>query len=156
MVRGAVFNILDYGAIAADESDHTHVAANNAAIQGAIDAALVLGGSVYIPTGYYSYTTGLIVNANVITFPYQTIKVFGDGQRASVLNFVPAGAGTGLTCTGFNITLEDIGVYCNATTTIGMHFNNAVKWTIKILYYLARYGYLKSPYEIEARMKAGY
>ena len=126
MVRGAVFNILDYGAIAADESDHTHVVANNAAIQGAIDAALVLGGSVYIPTGYYSYTTGLIVDANVITFPYQTIKVFGDGQRASVLNFVPPGAGTGLTCLGENITLEDIGVYCNATTTIGMHFNNAV------------------------------
>ena len=34
--------------------------------------------------------------------------------------------------------------------------DGAVKWTIKILYYLARYGYLKSPYEIEARTKAGY
>ena len=34
--------------------------------------------------------------------------------------------------------------------------DGAIKWTIKILYYLLRYGYLKSPYEIEARTKAGY
>ena len=34
--------------------------------------------------------------------------------------------------------------------------DGAIKWTIKILYYLVRYGYLKSPYEIEARTKAGY
>ena len=34
--------------------------------------------------------------------------------------------------------------------------DGAVKWTIKILYYLVRYGYINSPYEIEARTKAGY
>ena len=34
--------------------------------------------------------------------------------------------------------------------------DGAVKWTIKIFYYLLRYGYINSPYEIEARTKAGY
>ena len=34
--------------------------------------------------------------------------------------------------------------------------DGAVMWTIKIFYYLLRYGYLDSPYEIEARTKAGY
>lgn len=34
--------------------------------------------------------------------------------------------------------------------------DGAIKWTIKIFYYLLRYGYLKSPYEVEARTKAGY
>lgn len=34
--------------------------------------------------------------------------------------------------------------------------DGAIKWTVKIFYYLLRYGYLKSPYEVEARAKAGY
>ena len=34
--------------------------------------------------------------------------------------------------------------------------DGAIKWTVKIFYYLIRYGYLKSPYEVEARAKAGY
>ena len=34
--------------------------------------------------------------------------------------------------------------------------DGAIKWTIKILYYLLRYGYINSPYEVEARAKAGY
>ena len=34
--------------------------------------------------------------------------------------------------------------------------DGAVMWTLKIFYYLLRYGYLKSPYEVEARTKAGY
>ena len=34
--------------------------------------------------------------------------------------------------------------------------DGAVMWTLKIFYYLLRYGYLDSPYEVEARTKAGY
>ncbi len=34
--------------------------------------------------------------------------------------------------------------------------DGAFRWTVKIFYYLIRYGYLKSPYEVEARLKAGY
>jgi len=29
--------------------------------------------------------------------------------------------------------------------------DGAIKWTIKILYYLLRHGYINSPYEVEAR-----
>ena len=32
----------------------------------------------------------------------------------------------------------------------------AIKWTVKIFYYLIRYGYINSPYEVEARAKSGY
>jgi hypothetical protein len=31
-----------------------------------------------------------------------------------------------------------------------------VMWTVKVFYYLLRYGYIHSPYEVEARAKAGY
>jgi hypothetical protein len=34
--------------------------------------------------------------------------------------------------------------------------DGAIKWTAKIFYYLLRYGYINSPYEVEARAKAGY
>ena len=34
--------------------------------------------------------------------------------------------------------------------------DGAIKWTIKIFYYLIRYGYVNRPYEVEARAKAGY
>jgi len=34
--------------------------------------------------------------------------------------------------------------------------DGAFLWTIKIFYYLIRYGYINSPYEVEARTKAGY
>ena len=34
--------------------------------------------------------------------------------------------------------------------------DGAIKWTVKIFYYLLRYGYINSPYEVEARAKSGY
>ena len=34
--------------------------------------------------------------------------------------------------------------------------DGAIKWTVKIFYYLVRYGYINSPYEVEARAKSGY
>jgi hypothetical protein len=34
--------------------------------------------------------------------------------------------------------------------------DGAIKWTVKIFWYLLRYGYINSPYEVEARTKAGY
>jgi hypothetical protein len=34
--------------------------------------------------------------------------------------------------------------------------DGAIKWTAKIFWYLIRYGYVNSPYEVEARAKAGY
>ena len=34
--------------------------------------------------------------------------------------------------------------------------DGAIKWTVKIFWYLLRYGYINSPYEVEARAKSGY
>lgn len=34
--------------------------------------------------------------------------------------------------------------------------DGAFRWTVKIFWYLIRYGYINSPYEVEARIKAGY
>lgn len=34
--------------------------------------------------------------------------------------------------------------------------DGAFRWTVKIFYYLLRYGYINSPYEVEARTKSGY
>jgi hypothetical protein len=34
--------------------------------------------------------------------------------------------------------------------------DGAFRWTVKIFWYLLRYGYINSPYEVEARTKAGY
>jgi hypothetical protein len=34
--------------------------------------------------------------------------------------------------------------------------DGAFRWTVKIFYYLLRYGYINSPYEVEARAKSGY
>lgn len=34
--------------------------------------------------------------------------------------------------------------------------DGAIRWTVKIFYYLLRYGYINSPYEVEARAKSGY
>jgi hypothetical protein len=34
--------------------------------------------------------------------------------------------------------------------------DGAIKWTVTVFYYLIRYGYINSPYEREARAKAGY
>jgi hypothetical protein len=34
--------------------------------------------------------------------------------------------------------------------------DGALRWTVNVFYYLIRYGYINSPYEREARAKAGY
>jgi len=34
--------------------------------------------------------------------------------------------------------------------------DGAFRWTVKIFWYLLRYGYINSPYEVEARAKSGY
>jgi hypothetical protein len=34
--------------------------------------------------------------------------------------------------------------------------DGAIKWTFKIFWYLLRYGYKNSPYEIEARLLSGH
>ena len=72
MIQGAVYNILDYGAVGNDSTDCT------TAIQAAIDAAFAAGGgTVCIPTGTYKITSSLINKAGV--------SIIGQGCRSTIL-----------------------------------------------------------------------
>jgi hypothetical protein len=53
MIVGAFYNVLDFGAVANGTTDST------AAIQAAVDAALLTGGTVFLPTGYYQVTASI-------------------------------------------------------------------------------------------------
>jgi len=77
MIAGAVFNILDFGAIPNDESS---ASANVVAIQAAIDAASALGfgkvNSVYIPAGTF------VIDSDITVKSFVTL--FGDGDQCIV------------------------------------------------------------------------
>lgn len=69
MINGAPLNALDYGA------DFTGSDDSYAAIQAALDAA---DGSVYLPSGTYKLSVGLVIPANV--------TLFGDGINSTILS----------------------------------------------------------------------
>jgi hypothetical protein len=83
MIKGAVANILDYGAVADyDENNAASGTDNSAAIQAAVNAIAAASvynkGAVYIPAGAYKILTQINV-------PYG-VSIFGDGGTASVLH----------------------------------------------------------------------
>jgi len=59
MIQGAMFNVLDYGAVGDGVADDAP------AIQAAIDAAQTATGSVYLPTGAYKIGTKLTISAPI-------------------------------------------------------------------------------------------
>lgn len=104
MIQGAMFNILDYGAVG------NGVANDTAAIQAALDAAGVNGGCVYIPTGAYKTTATL-------TIP-QLASIKGASAEGSIIR--PTG------CDGLEFdaadsigprVFEDFFVYGDTTST---------------------------------------
>lgn len=87
MINGAPFNVLDYGAKGDGSTD------DQPAIQAAIDAATVAGGTVYIPAGTYKLEDGLVIQRPNISVRYWTdVYIQGDGAGATILecNDVPA------------------------------------------------------------------
>lgn len=78
LINGAVFNVLDYGAVGDGTTNST------TAIQAAITAAAVGGGAVYLPAGDYKLTATLQI-------PYG-VSIFGDGATASVLKCLSCNA----------------------------------------------------------------
>jgi len=70
MIRGAVFNVLDYGATGDGTTNDT------AAIQAAITAAAVAGGAVYLPSNIYLMSTGVTIPSNV--------TLYGDGGTSQL------------------------------------------------------------------------
>ena len=94
MITGAAFNVLDYGAVGDGITNDAQ------SIQDAIDAAEVLGGTVYLPTGTYLMSTGVTVPSNV--------SIRGDGPTSELKRDVGA--------TPFDfITIE------NGATHIGLY-----------------------------------
>ena len=95
------FNVKDYGAIgnaSHDDSDN---------IQNAINAASVIGGTVYFPAGDYLITKTLVVNKPDVT-------LLGDNYRASMI-LTSSPTLTMVSITGIDTArVENIGLYRNA------------------------------------------
>lgn len=70
MIRGAPFNVLDYGATGDGVTNDT------AALQAAITAAAVAGGAVYLPSGTYLMSSGVTIPSDV--------SLFGDGTTSEL------------------------------------------------------------------------
>lgn len=76
MIQGAANNVLDFGA------DPTGVSDSSAAIQAALD----LGGAIYIPAGTYRILTTLVFKGDS--------EIFGDGPGVTILKWYGANTGT--------------------------------------------------------------
>lgn len=112
MIDGAVFNAIDFGA-----SPSAAASVNTAAIQAAIDAAALVNGTVFIPTGTY-FCNATINMARRVT-------VMGEGYRSTILSFNHTGAGIKSTApinssTAVNTVIKSIGLRCtNLSNTDG-------------------------------------
>ena len=78
MIRGAVANVLDFGAIGNGTTDDT------AAIQAAINSLSVTGGVVYLPTNTYKITAPL-------TNTKSGVSLVGDGSAATIISNIQIG-----------------------------------------------------------------
>lgn len=104
MINGAVFNVLDYGAGGAGQTDDTN------AIQSAINAAHNAGGgTVFIPQGTYNTTSA-------ITIPYQGISLVGAGKSASNIHATHTGNAIIDLTGGVQCMLQDLQLTSDSTT----------------------------------------
>jgi hypothetical protein len=119
------YNITAYGASTAS-------ADNTTAIQAAIDAANVSGGTVYIPSGTFKTNTLQV---------YGNVRITGDGQRASILQAASAvpilqsvgNADNTLQSNG-GLTIENLQLDGNSVGTIGMNYENIAHFKFDNLY----------------------
>lgn len=95
MIKGAFYNVLDYGAVPDLSIDST------ASIQAAIDAATATGGTVFIPHGYYKVSSTLNVglpfyNNNDVSFIVERTAPISDASDVSNQNTSNKTANTAL------------------------------------------------------------
>ena len=116
-IRGAVANVMDFGAVA-DSNGHSGVGTNNsAAFQAALDSLSGNGGRVYVPHGNYRIATALHFNTSIILQgeSAESAQIYADGCDAihilSAGTYGPGGVhdigiracdNTGLTFTGIS------------------------------------------------------
>jgi Pectate lyase superfamily protein/Chaperone of endosialidase len=104
MIKGAVVNVLDYGAVADNATN------NQVAFQNAIDAAVALEGSVYIPAGYYKFSSGVTITG--------AVTIFGDGWGSVI--FGTFATGDMFTVTGENpVNISNIKITSTVVKTSG-------------------------------------
>ena len=96
------YNVRDYGAKGDGSTNDT------SAIQAAIDAAKVTGGTVYFPRGLYIITSSLTYTS-VSTDPGARVHFAGDGIGASGIK--QTGTGNGLTISGYTATTVNPNIY---------------------------------------------
>lgn len=76
LINGACINVLDYGA------DPSNTAVNNTpAFQAAINAAILQGRPLYVPTGIYQISGSLVVERQ--STEWDSFALFGDAQAGS-------------------------------------------------------------------------
>lgn len=119
------YNILHYGAVGNDSTDNT------TAIQNAINAAAVSGGTVYVPAG--------IFKTNKLT-TYYNVRILGDGE-ASVLKSIGATVMIESLYNDFttgngepNGGLENIYLFGNSVGTIGYNTRKIYSIRLKNVY----------------------
>ncbi len=123
-IQTNVYNIVAYGA------DTTGVADSYPAIQAAVQAAEVAGGTVWIPTGTYKLTQAVLFAAST------GVKVLGAGA-GSVIKANASTLGAMLTITGENVGLDNFtidGNYTSGVSSVDMglvSISNAIDITVK-------------------------
>lgn len=113
MIEGAAFNVLDYGAVGDGATDDT------AAIQSAIDAAILAGGSVFLPAGYYRVTASLNVGAPFYNGPNDLSFVV---NRTAPINDATDIAAQNATNKAANVAKKKIDVFGETGTYIVADF----------------------------------
>lgn len=85
MIKGAVVNVLDYGAVGDGATDDT------AAIQAAINAVNngTYSGAVFFPAGVYKITNSLTIG-NISSSVARPIEIFGEGMASQIHNMATA------------------------------------------------------------------
>lgn len=109
MIEGAVYNVLDYGAVGDGIADDT------AAIQAAIDAAGVQGGVVYHPAGTY-LCAGLVINK-------PGVELRGETKSSSILKANAASDILTLNASAENVSdcgVRDLGFDPNGNSISGL------------------------------------
>jgi hypothetical protein len=81
LIQGAFYNVLDYGA------DPTGVADSTAPIQAAVDAAVITGGTVFLPKGYYRVTSTINIGLQIYTdYSQATTMIAWDSCTTNAAN----------------------------------------------------------------------
>ena len=133
MINGAPINVKDFGAIGDGTTDDT------AAIQAALDFAETTSTPIYVPTGVYRLTAGLVYNDTAYG---KGLQLYGDGMYETVfkmdansqimltIQHAVGGGGENYTSHG---TIKNIGLqqFAARTSVTGMRLSNCWYYTFE-------------------------